>query len=227
MTTVSLANYPNKLQRYVPYNFFRILDDALIQEATISKFPNPRKFDRDALSVWMMHGDGGNNFLKDAELELEPFDIHPSLSRKELVAISANREFDIFSTFLAERIAPRIFRRFYRVYTSIVGRKADALEVEVDDGYFAYFAKILSVFLATIFPSIAVVILYFIHSMITRLWVIMLFSFVFATTLALFTNAKPIEIFAITAACASVQVVFVGSAGLESTKSSMNSTSIH
>jgi hypothetical protein len=72
-------------------------------------------------------------------------------------------------------------------------------------------AKVMAVVISTIFPSVAVIVLYFIQDLAVRLWIVLVFSLLFSTVLALFTNARPIEIFAATAACASVQVVFVGS----------------
>jgi hypothetical protein len=78
----------------------------------------------------------------------------------------------------------------------------------------------------TLLPSIAVLALYFIDGMSARLGAILGFSAMFALVLALFTNARSIEIFTATASCvvslqipkltlthlsfAAVQVVFVG-----------------
>ena len=76
----------------------------------------------------------------------------------------------------------------------------------------------MAVLISTMFPSIAVIVLYFIQDLAIRLWVVLIFSLVFSTVLAIFTNARPIEIFAATAACASVQVVFVGSTNLSEQK---------
>lgn len=92
--------------------------------------------------------------------------------------------------------------------------------------------------MASVLPAISIIALYFIHNMLARLVAIMAFSALFSFTLAIFTTAKRIEIFAATAAYvltisllfilgsqrigrghsadepssfASVQVVFVGS----------------
>jgi hypothetical protein len=61
-------------------------------------------------------------------------------------------------------------------------------------------AKIVSVIVSTIFPATAVLVLYWIKSMAIRLGLVLLFSAVFSVSLAVFTNARPIEIFAATAA---------------------------
>lgn len=66
--------------------------------------------------------------------------------------------------------------------------------------------------LASALPTCSIIALYFIHKMIWRLIFIVLFSGVFASALAVFTEAKRVEIFTASVALASVQVVFVGSA---------------
>jgi hypothetical protein len=61
-------------------------------------------------------------------------------------------------------------------------------------------AKIVSVIVSTLFPSIAVLVLYFIKSLVVRVGVVLVFSALFLTSLTIFINAKLIEIFAATAA---------------------------
>jgi len=53
---------------------------------------------------------------------------------------------------------------------------------------------------ASLLPAISILALYFIHNMLARLGAIMAFSALFSFTLAIFTTAKRIEIFAATAA---------------------------
>lgn len=76
---------------------------------------------------------------------------------------------------------------------------------------------IISILLSTLFPSTAVIALYFVKSLAVRLWMVLGFSMLFSAVLAGLTHARPIEVFAATAACASVQVVFVGSTSTETT----------
>jgi uncharacterized membrane protein len=70
----------------------------------------------------------------------------------------------------------------------------------VDDEYFVYIARFLTVIFATLVPGISIVVLYFIPTLAPRLGAVLGFSFFTAAMLALFTTAKPAEIFAITAA---------------------------
>lgn len=71
---------------------------------------------------------------------------------------------------------------------------------------------IVVVFIASALPTLSIVALYFIHSPTWRLVFVVLFSGLFASALALMTDAKRVEIFTASAALASVQVVFVGTA---------------
>lgn len=71
---------------------------------------------------------------------------------------------------------------------------------------------VIVIAVASVLPTCSIVALYFIHSSIWRLVFIVLFSVLFSLALAIFTDAKRVEIFAASATLASVQVVFVGTA---------------
>jgi hypothetical protein len=72
--------------------------------------------------------------------------------------------------------------------------------VEWEEKTFSLAARVLSVFVSTLFPSVAVLALYFIKSLAVRLGAVLAFSALFSISLAIFTTAKPVEIFAATAA---------------------------
>lgn len=61
-------------------------------------------------------------------------------------------------------------------------------------------SRALAVVFSTLIPSLAIAILSFVHNLIGRILVAMGMSFVFWTTLALFTSVRAAEIFASTAA---------------------------
>jgi hypothetical protein len=63
---------------------------------------------------------------------------------------------------------------------------------------------------SAVLPTASIFALYYAHNTPTRLGIIMAFSVSFSVVLALCTTAKRVEIFAASAAFASVQVVFVG-----------------
>ena len=65
--------------------------------------------------------------------------------------------------------------------------------------------------MSAIIPTVAILTLHFVHRMIHRIGLVIVFTTVFAITLALFTGAKKVEVFSATAAFAAVEVVYIGS----------------
>ena len=80
---------------------------------------------------------------------------------------------------------------------------------EVDDRKINRAVGAFTTILGSLLPTASVFALYYIHSTVWRLAFIMLFSCFFSTCLAVFTDARRIEIFAGAVALASVQVVFI------------------
>lgn len=60
--------------------------------------------------------------------------------------------------------------------------------------------RVLNIILSATIPSVAVLALYFINNIAYRLVAVACFSGVFSLVLAVFTTARPVEIFAATAA---------------------------
>ena len=87
---------------------------------------------------------------------------------------------------------------------------ADLLQIGqlgAEAGAFAYSSKWLNgfgTFIATILssmlPLLAVLVLYFVKETLQRIYVMLAFTLTFASSLAIFTSARRIEIFASTAA---------------------------
>lgn len=65
--------------------------------------------------------------------------------------------------------------------------------------------------LSSTLPTLAILVLYFVKDMVTRLGLVILFTTIFAFALAVLTDAKKVEIFSATAAFAAVEVVYIGS----------------
>jgi len=79
------------------------------------------------------------------------------------------------------------------------------------DSHFHRIANVVGTLISSLIPIGSIVVLYFVTSMPLRLAVLSCFTAIFSIALSLLTSAKRVEIFAATAAFASVQVVFVGS----------------
>lgn len=69
----------------------------------------------------------------------------------------------------------------------------------------------LSVVLSSLLPTVMILALYFIQSMLWRIGAVIIFTAIFAVALTVFTNARKIEVYSATAAFAAVEVVFIGS----------------
>ncbi|KAI1332967.1 hypothetical protein F5Y16DRAFT_332 [Xylariaceae sp. FL0255] len=78
------------------------------------------------------------------------------------------------------------------------------------DQHVQFALAIIGSVLSSTVPTASIVVLFFVKDMLARLGLVTLFTFIFSLVLCLATNAKRYEIFAATAAFASVQVVFVG-----------------
>jgi hypothetical protein len=78
--------------------------------------------------------------------------------------------------------------------------RTEAGNIKIKGSYLTLFARAVTVIFATLFPSISIIVLYYISSLVARLWTILGFSFLFATTVAIFTTASLAEIFGVTAA---------------------------
>ncbi|KAN0089867.1 hypothetical protein V8E51_018446 [Hyaloscypha variabilis] len=79
------------------------------------------------------------------------------------------------------------------------------------DSYFHRIASIVGTLISSLIPICSIVVLYFITDMPMRLIIVGIFTAIFSIALSLMTSGTRVEIFAATAAFASVQVVFVGS----------------
>ena len=69
-----------------------------------------------------------------------------------------------------------------------------------DDDQFSFLARLASVVMSTLFPFVAILVLYYIHNTSIRLIMVFCFSLTFSLALVMFTTAKSVEIFAATAA---------------------------
>ncbi|KAM0716127.1 hypothetical protein Q7P37_008641 [Cladosporium fusiforme] len=182
----------------------RTYNEALLHQAQIGQMPCPGNHDYTVLRKWLRHPKGGNLFLKGVEdlpwLEEE---------RDDLVAVSS-RNFDTLTKLVAEKVVPWSTSRRVIKKTPLAGQEELGL-LQWNDEAYETASRLVSILTATLIPSLAIIILYFIRNLIARILTAMGMSFVFSILLAATTAARPAEIFASTAAFSAVQVVFIGS----------------
>jgi len=147
--------------------------------------------------------------------------------QKDLVTL--NQEFkqqDPFTKFFISSFIDwwhTIYSRFaVRTHTSVRCAKDTAIltstqKADTDFDEYIYSEKAISRYMNAVvmvvasgLPTCSIVALYYIHSMLWRLVFIILFGGVFACALAIFTDARRVDVFLASVAMASVQVVFVG-----------------
>ncbi|GME61005.1 hypothetical protein GTA08_BOTSDO00801 [Neofusicoccum parvum] len=182
-------------------------NEALLQQSNVNKLDKANKYDLEVLKDWLERPKGGNNFL--AGNQSRPWRKDEA---SDLVALSS-RQHDAFTRCVSEKLVPWLFTRgFRRSKTAVLGHEEAGL-VEWSDGSYSTASRVLSVASSSLIPGAAVITLYHIHDLFARIFAALGFSAVFSLALALLTAARPAEIFAATAAFASVQVVFIGSTG--------------
>jgi hypothetical protein len=70
-------------------------------------------------------------------------------------------------------------------------------------------SHLIGVLLASCIPAASIFTLYYVHNMVDRLGIILVFSAIFSICLALFTTARRVEIFGATAAYVSVLTILI------------------
>ncbi|CAD0109828.1 unnamed protein product, partial [Aureobasidium uvarum] len=151
-------------------------DEALLRQAKIQRLETPSHHDLKVMTRWLEHETGGNNFLSGFE------DLPWTEGRASDLVVLSTREKDR----LSERMIPWFLRRGL-----ISGYSKERYTTA---------SRTISVVTSSLIPSLAIVILYFIHSLLVRIFVAMGLSFLFSIALALLTSARAAEIFASTTA---------------------------
>ncbi|TKA82585.1 hypothetical protein B0A55_01189 [Friedmanniomyces simplex] len=101
---------------------------------------------------------------------------------------------------------------WHRVWSRFRPADGDLGEYVYSERAMSRYMGAITMVVASALPTLSIVVLYFIQTELWRLVFIVLFSGVFAAALAIFTEARRVEVFAASVALASVQVVFVGTA---------------
>ncbi|KAF2661394.1 hypothetical protein K491DRAFT_710965 [Lophiostoma macrostomum CBS 122681] len=166
-------------------------NQALCCQAELARLNDARDFDRNSIDVWIRDSNGGKKFLSGCEAR--PW---MSVEQPDLLSVSSRSTDDLFT-------------RFFEEHKPMKGQEGTNIAHYGKAG-FKRMARILNTMLSALLPSLSVLALYLIHNPLVRLGAIVGFSAAFSLILTLFTKARPVEVFAATAAFASVQVVFVG-----------------
>ncbi len=117
--------------------------------------------------------------------------------RADLVCLSENsNEVALFTRTWRNYIIP-LYHRFIGHHIKKPVGGADWTGIyRYSDMKIAFFSKVVGTVLASLLPTASIFALYFVKSPLIRLALIMAFTTIFATTLAVFTKGRMFEIFA-------------------------------
>ncbi|KAI9685543.1 MAG: hypothetical protein M1822_004401 [Bathelium mastoideum] len=198
-----LVEIGNKLKEY---------NSALQAVMALQQASPPNKLNLKSFRFWLENETMGNGFLSGIEAA-----IWREANDEDFATVtSPSGGPDKFTEFLSGN--------FLSIYNALIGRHSTSERKHIDETFRLYDPMKLQrvgdgivAALSAILPTIAILVLYFVSKMIVRIGLIIVFTTVFAVSLALFTEAKKIEIFSATAAFAAVEVVFVGSTSVGGT----------
>ena len=187
-------------------------NEFVLQYKQMCALQNPTRHDLHRLREWLVRPECGDNFLGGIEREILHEDARLDVDQErasDLVTMSREAvEHDFFSRWLSDQVLDK--------FHSLIGRRLKH-PVDEEAGIYHYrkmhlraVSHLVGVVLASVIPAASIFTLYYIQSPVNRLICLLGYSALFSVCLALFTSARRVEIFAATAAFASVQVVFVG-----------------
>lgn len=148
----------------------------------------------------------GDSFLKGREAT-----IWQDREPKEMASLMPQEfEADPFSTLVTTKLVNYWDRLWGNRRKKPIPVDPESGIVEYDDRLLNKISMGVGVTLASVVPSVSVLILYFVKNQIKRLGLLIVFTFIFSASLAAFTSARRIEIFSAVAAFSAVMVVFIG-----------------
>ncbi|KAK5442569.1 hypothetical protein LTS15_010993 [Exophiala xenobiotica] len=186
---------------------------ALQQMLDLRKAEAPTAQEVGFLQTWLKRPTQGGDFLNDVEIK-----IWAEENVADLISLSHHRlHQDPFSKFLAGKLL--------NAYPWVVGRRADAISGLLPDGGIKEYkdermlalSKAMSSALSALLPTVTILVLYFVHRMLVRIGLMIIFTVLFSLALSAFTEARKVDVFSATAAFAAVEVVFIGSTSTNST----------
>ncbi|KAH0160420.1 hypothetical protein KCU67_g6731, partial [Aureobasidium melanogenum] len=163
------------------------------------KAQKPSPGDFEPLQTWLTSSDGGENFLVAPEHTIW------ESSHSDHISLWDIDQRDRFS----EAIYGTILRIYHKLWNKRDEESQSKLLWDDDDERIDQLSNALSAVVSSLLPTLAILVLYFVKSLLIRIILVVIFTGVFSGLLSIFTKARRIEIFSATAAFAAVVVVFV------------------
>lgn len=195
---------------------------AVSQYSQIASLRQPKPSERSVLHEWITSTRGGACGFLGRDLggfQPQQPSVYEAIHEKDLAILSDRRgEEDLFTEFI-EGPVMRLYHRFRQHSKAPVSRDLENPAVaenrsnwhHYDDSKIERVTKVLGTIFSSLAPLVSIIVLSFINNLKIRLGLVCVFTFLFSGCLAIATQARRVEVFAATAAFASVQVVFIGS----------------
>ncbi|TVY82529.1 hypothetical protein LSUE1_G004567 [Lachnellula suecica] len=196
---------------------------AITQYSQIAAVPQPKPSERTVLHEWItsasLGGDCGFLGRDLGGFDHLPPSIYHGFHQEDLAILSdSHGENDLFTKFITGPVLTSYhwFRQHTKTPLAIdlenppVGENRSNLHY-YPDNHIETVTNVLGTILSSLAPLVSIVVLSFVTNPKARLGLVCLFTILFSSCLAIATRSRRVEIFAATAAFASVQVVFIGS----------------
>jgi len=191
---------------------------ALKLQSSLTSMPEPSKYDLEYIQRYMETRDMGPLIMTGPDADIWGSVAEPKLHVPDLVALRARHNEDPFSKWITNTGMKIFFWCGFHRW-----RKASPVHglIVYPDSKLLRITYWMTSLLASLLPVSSIIILYYITSTPGRLVIIAGFNIVIALCLLGLTNARRSEVFAVTAAFAAVQVVFIGTNGTNETSKNM------
>ncbi|CZR66678.1 uncharacterized protein PAC_16579 [Phialocephala subalpina] len=194
---------------------------AISQYSQIASITQPKPSERTLLNDWIKSSamGGGCGFLGRDLGGFEQPSVYENLHQSDLAILcDSHGEDDLFTKFVTGPLLTLYHWVWRRRRRSLpidpenlpVGDNRSNLH-HYDDRHVQVITNVLGTMFSSFAPLLSIVVLSFVSSPKARLGLVCAFTILFSCCLAVATKARRVEIFAASAAFASVQVVFIGS----------------
>lgn len=179
-------------------------NDTLLQQIRLVAVEPPGTYDMRYLQQYLESREMSNGILTGADADLWGSIDKPDDRAKDLLSLLCRHNEDFFSKWVTERLVTKLIQLNHDPKSST---KRDLKGYE--DNKVLRWTFLFASVLASALPVVSIAILYCVHSLKARLGLIATFNILLSFAMVTFTSAKRAEVFAVAAAFAAVQVVFV------------------
>ncbi|KAF2441969.1 hypothetical protein P171DRAFT_366077 [Karstenula rhodostoma CBS 690.94] len=183
-------------------------NEALIQQSRVLSYPEPDQYDLKYMQRFLHSQEHMDLCLLGPDATIWGSLSEPHSHSADLASLCPRKKEDPFSNWVVDNAITKLVRCGCSCF--LRSSRADMRGIiGYEDVKVMRITYWMTSVIASLLPIGSIVILYKAHSTAARLGIIAAFNMLVSLCLSAFTNAKRVEVFAITAAFAAVQVVFV------------------